>query len=206
MRNPPRPSGGSSDDSTPSTRAPSGPRRHHPIMASTAGASPSKTASTLPSGRLPTQPATPRSAASRAHVARKKTPWTDPQTRMRRRMITRSVGRRLRSLHAEILGRTERRKRVAIPTCHLGPPPFAPSALALRTVIGVALGDLDRLDRRAAASAREPGTVVHLQLLLVGARLAEQVEVRLVVQRRAAELDRLLQHLLDRAVQPPDLL
>src|SRR3954453_1633780 len=110
MRNPSSPSGASSAASTPSTRAPSGPRRHQTVSASTAAASPSKTASTDPSSRLRTHPATSRRDASRAHVARKKTPCTDPQTRTRRRTVTMSVRGRVRALDAEVLlGRIVRR-------------------------------------------------------------------------------------------------
>ena len=56
------------------------------------GAAPSKTASTVPSGRLRTQPATPRSEARRRTVSRKKTPWTRPWATTRRRIArSRSV-------------------------------------------------------------------------------------------------------------------
>src|SRR5512132_2433766 len=81
-----------------------------------------------------------------------------------------------------------------------------PSALALRAEVRRALRDPDRRDRRAAPAARQPRPPVHLQLVLVRPRLPEQVEVRLVLEGRPTELDRLLQDLLDRAVQPAHLL
>ena len=51
----------------------------------------------------------------------------------------------------------------------------------------VPLRDLDRLDRRPAPAARQPLAAVDLELVLVLARLAEQVDVRLVLERRAAQ-------------------
>src|SRR6266851_7289225 len=49
-------------------------------MAPTAACSPSKTASTIPSGRLRIHPVTPAFVASRRHDSRKNTPWTRPST------------------------------------------------------------------------------------------------------------------------------
>src|SRR3954447_26566405 len=54
-------------------------------MRSTAGAAPSKTASTEPSPTLRTVPATPSACASRRHDSRNPTPWTRPRTRTRQR-------------------------------------------------------------------------------------------------------------------------
>src|SRR5207248_5266149 len=65
---------------TSSTRAPDGPRSHHATIDSTASLRPSKTASTLPSRRFATQPATPSERARRRVSSRKKTPWTRPRT------------------------------------------------------------------------------------------------------------------------------
>ena len=63
---------------------------------STASASPSKTASTVPSGMLRTQPLMLRERAIRRAVSRKKTPWTRPWTTTRLR-ITASLGLATRS-------------------------------------------------------------------------------------------------------------
>src|SRR5687768_10143764 len=71
-----------------------------------------------------------------------------------------------------------------------------PSALALRAEVGVAPRDLHGLDRRPAATARQPRPPVDLELVLKLPGLAEQVKVRLVVQRRPPEADRILQDLL----------
>ena len=60
--------------------------------------------------------------------------------------------------------------------------------------------------RPAAARARLALAVVHLVMVLVLAGLAEQVDVLLVGERRAAVLHRVLQRLEDRAVQAADLL
>src|SRR2546427_146290 len=84
--------------------------------------------------------------------------------------------------------------------------PQPSSALALRAEVGVALRDLHALDRRPAPPTRQADPPVHLQLVLVLARLAEQVDVGLVVEGGAARLDRLLQRLLDGAVEATDLL
>ena len=64
--------------STRVTRAPGGPRCAHCTRRSTASGGPSATNSTRPSGKLRTQPLTPRRNASSCMVARKKTPWTYP--------------------------------------------------------------------------------------------------------------------------------
>jgi len=68
------------------TSAPRGPRRLNSTSRSTAPGSPSKTASTAPSGRLRTHPATPACSALRRVVSRKKTPWTRPWTTTRLRI------------------------------------------------------------------------------------------------------------------------
>src|SRR5216110_1442611 len=78
------------------------------------------------------------------------------------------------------------------------------SALALWTEVAGALHHPDGLDRRPAPPARQPFASIDLELGLVLAGLAEQIQVGLVVQRRPARLDRVLQDLLDRAVQPAD--
>src|SRR6478735_460406 len=57
-------------------------------MRSTAGAVPSNTTSTEPSPRLRTVPATPSRWASCRHDSRKPTPWTRPEIRTRRRMVS----------------------------------------------------------------------------------------------------------------------
>src|SRR4051812_50089314 len=51
---------------------------------STASSSPRRTASTLPSRRLRTQPLTPRRNASVRNASRNPTPWTRPLSRIRR--------------------------------------------------------------------------------------------------------------------------
>src|SRR6476646_5803177 len=66
--------------STSSTRAPRGPRRHQPTIDSTRSSSPSKTASTEPSGALRTHPARPSERARSRASALKKTPCTNPRT------------------------------------------------------------------------------------------------------------------------------
>ncbi len=63
-----------------------GPWWHQAIICSTAGAGPSNTASTDPSPRLRTVPATPSRPASRRHDSRKPTPCTRPAIRTRRRI------------------------------------------------------------------------------------------------------------------------
>src|SRR6059058_1216378 len=82
-----RRSGSSSKTSTRSTAAPLGPSRQSRTHDSTASASPSKTASRVPSARLRAQPATPRVAAARASAYRNPTPCTRPCTTTRRRSI-----------------------------------------------------------------------------------------------------------------------
>src|SRR6266571_5549059 len=79
-RNSLSPTGSSSVASTSSTRDHSVPSRHHWTMRSTAAGEPSNTASTRPSGRFRTRPARTRARARWAHSARKKTPWTRPET------------------------------------------------------------------------------------------------------------------------------
>jgi hypothetical protein len=78
ISNPERPSGSSRVSSTESTSALRGPWLHQSTMERTASSSPSKTASTAPSGRFVTHPATPREAASCRQLSRKNTPWTRP--------------------------------------------------------------------------------------------------------------------------------
>src|SRR5436853_4925567 len=80
------------------------------------------------------------------------------------------------------------------------------SALALRAVVGVPPAHLDGLDRRPAAPAREAEPPVHLELVLELPGLAEQIDVRVVVERGAPVADRVLERLLDRAVEPTHLL
>src|SRR5262245_48043716 len=84
--NPDSPAGSSSTTSTDSTTARLGPVRLNATSCSTAAASPSKTASTAPSGRLVTQPVTPAASALRRVESRKKTPWTRPRTTTRLRV------------------------------------------------------------------------------------------------------------------------
>lgn len=88
MRNVASPAGASLMHSIECTRAKVGPTRHQSINESTATSSPSATTSTDPSARLRTEPAMPRRSASRAHDARKPTPWTLPLTMMRVRVVT----------------------------------------------------------------------------------------------------------------------
>jgi hypothetical protein len=78
--NPHSPSGSSSLVVTSATAAPRGPREQNDTIASTSSGAPSNTASTAPSPRLRTHPATPRRSASRRVLSRKKTPWTWPLT------------------------------------------------------------------------------------------------------------------------------
>src|SRR4029077_20278692 len=82
----------------------------------------------------------------------------------------------------------------------------AASALTLGTEVRRTLLHLHGLDRRAATTARQSIATVNLELVLVLPRLAEQIEVRLVLQRRAPGLDGVLHDLLDRAVEPAYLL
>jgi len=77
------PSGGSDWTATSSTTAQRGPLCAHSTSRRTSSSGPSNTASTRPSGRLRTQPATPLSCASRRHVSRKNTPWTRPEISIR---------------------------------------------------------------------------------------------------------------------------
>ena len=79
------PSGGSSAASIRSTAECPGLARQSSTIAATAASEPSNTASTVPSAQLRTQPATPRAAASRRTLSRKKTPCTRPCARTRRR-------------------------------------------------------------------------------------------------------------------------
>ena len=65
------PAGVDSVASTPSTRAPGGPVRHHPARPRPAPGSPSNQAATEPSGSLRTQPRTPWRSASSWHAHRK---------------------------------------------------------------------------------------------------------------------------------------
>src|SRR5688572_1399923 len=74
--NPDSPSGSSLLVVTRSTSAPRGPAEQNSTIASTPAGGPSNTASTAPSRRLHTHPATPRRAASRRVLSRKSTPWT----------------------------------------------------------------------------------------------------------------------------------
>src|SRR5439155_1105353 len=67
-----------------------GPRRNHSTIESTRSESPSKTASTVPSGAFRTQPARPSDSARERASARKKTPWTRPLARTRMRFIPRT--------------------------------------------------------------------------------------------------------------------
>src|SRR5437588_339501 len=93
-RNAPSPTGSSSVTSTVVMRAWRGPTRHHDTRRATASSSPSKHASTRPSGRFRTHPPTPASTATRRQVSRKKTPCTLPSTTTRRRTtIAGTVGR-----------------------------------------------------------------------------------------------------------------
>ena len=85
--NPRAPSAGSSSTSSSATSACPGPARHSAISRSTASPEPSKTASTVPSGRLRAEPATPASPAARRTESRKKTPCTRPWARTRLRTV-----------------------------------------------------------------------------------------------------------------------
>jgi len=77
--NPLIPSGGSAWTRTPCTTAEPGPWRDHSTSRPTSPSDPSKTASTLPSGRFRTQPFTPCRSAIRRQVSRKNTPCTRPE-------------------------------------------------------------------------------------------------------------------------------
>src|SRR5205085_8213334 len=70
-------------------------------------------ASTAPSSRLRTQPATPCARARSRAVSRKNTPWTRPETTTRRRIgaIPRSVPRR--GLEERFAGAVDRRQGAA---------------------------------------------------------------------------------------------
>src|SRR5581483_4351414 len=85
IEKPLRPSGGSAPTSTRATAAPRGPSRQRRASDSTASGSPSTTTSTVPSGRLRTQPPSPRARAARSTKTRKPTPCTRPWTISRRR-------------------------------------------------------------------------------------------------------------------------
>ena len=65
--------------SKPRTTALGGPCLAHSTTASTNLCSPSRTASTVPSGRFLTHPFTPLSSAVLAMLALKETPWTVPE-------------------------------------------------------------------------------------------------------------------------------
>src|SRR6266511_787355 len=80
------------------------------------------------------------------------------------------------------------------------------SALALGAVIAVAARDLDHIDGRATAAARQPLSPVDLELRLELYRLAEQIHVGLVVEGRPPISDGVLHHFPDRSVKPPDFL
>src|SRR5438045_3604915 len=84
-------------------------------------------------------------------------------------------------------------------------PEARPSGLALRAVVRAPPAERDALDGRATPPAREALAPVDLQLVLVLARLAEQVDVRLVRERGPPVPDGVLHDLLDRAVEPADL-
>ena len=75
--------GRSSVTSTPVTSARGGPIRHQATISATAASGPSKTASTVPSMRLRTHPATSRATASRRQDSRNQTPCTRPETTTR---------------------------------------------------------------------------------------------------------------------------
>src|SRR5260370_305699 len=77
--NPLIPSGGSACTRTSSPTAERGPWCDHSPGREPSPADPSKTASTLPSGRFRTQPVTPCRSASLRHVSRKNTPCTRPE-------------------------------------------------------------------------------------------------------------------------------
>ena len=75
----------SSITSRSATSARGGPFCTKRTITSTASASPSNTASTAPSSRLVTQPATPSFCARSRVASRKNTPWTRPRTTTRQR-------------------------------------------------------------------------------------------------------------------------
>ena len=81
---PSSPSGSSSVTSSSVTSARPGPRGRTRPSPRPPPRSPSKTASTAPSSRLVTQPATPSASARRRTVSRKKTPCTRPRATTRR--------------------------------------------------------------------------------------------------------------------------
>ena len=87
------PVGASAVTAVPVTRASSGPSSIHATTDSTAACSPSSSASTRPSGRLRTHPATPAATACWRHDWRYQTPWTRPETTTRTRIIVRAWSR-----------------------------------------------------------------------------------------------------------------
>src|SRR6266516_2559744 len=93
MMKPDSPCGASSDTSTDSTWAPRGPRRQNSTRRSTPSASPSNTASTVPSHRFAIQPLSPCCCASLLTESRKNTPCTCPWTTRRRRITRRILAR-----------------------------------------------------------------------------------------------------------------
>lgn len=100
VENPDSPDGSSSVTSTASTPACGGPSRHHSTTDFTAGSSPSRITSTRPSERLRAEPETLICSAFFLQPSRKNTPWTSPETRMRRLTITKRPPRRARDRRA----------------------------------------------------------------------------------------------------------
>src|SRR6266516_4984770 len=79
-------------------------------------------------------------------------------------------------------------------------------ALALWAEVRVASADPHGLDRGSTPPARQALTPIHLELCLILAGLAEQIDVGFVAERRAARLDRVLKRLLEGPVPAPHLL
>src|SRR5882724_10934160 len=111
-RNPCSPAGSSHSTSTESTMADRGPSWNQATMDSTAGRGPSNTASTRPSGRLRTHPATPRLRARPAVSCRKKTPCTSPEANTCARAASPTGAALLEEVHRA--RRAARRGRVAV--------------------------------------------------------------------------------------------
>ena len=147
-----------------------------PSTRSTAAGGPSTSTSTDPSAQLRAKPATPAARACSRQPSRNQTPCTRPVTTTR--TLTAGAASDLGSVRPGTR-RSRRSSGWSTRARWIGP---------------------------AAAHARLALAPVHLVVLLVLARLAEQVDVALVGERRAAVLHRALQRLADRAVEPAHFL
>src|SRR5919202_2074433 len=178
---PSSPRGSSQVAWTSSTRAPDGPRPHHATIDSTASRRPSKTASTAPSGRFATQPATSSERARRLVSSRKKTPWTRPLTTTLARA---SAGKPLLADEGHEAARNgmDHRRPLRAPHDHLEllrapaadrhdePPARLELLVERRRELGHRGGDGDRVERRAVGDAERAVAVAHRDARVPGRR------------------------------------